>query len=77
MTANTTTSSSAGSGTTGSDQTLDNSALDTSSQTYMSEYTVNTTMNNTGGPNSLLQDVALSSEQMESALTVGTESLHD
>ena len=62
------------------ENTTESSALDTTSQSqsYMSEYTVNTTMYaNGGGPNSLLQDVALSSEQMESALTVGTESLHD
>ena len=35
------------------------------------------TTNQTIPTNSLLQDVAISQEQMESALTVGTESLHE
>ena len=38
---------------------------------------MNTTFNAGTPPNTLLQDVALSQEHMESALTVGTESLHD
>ena len=44
------------SGTSGSaaDNTNETSALDTTSQSYMSEYTVNTTINATGGPASLL-----------------------
>ena len=56
-----------------------NSILDTSSQNGMSEYTVNTTVttNQQNPANSLLQDVAISQEQMESALTVGSESLHE
>ena len=50
-------------------------------QSSLSEYTVNTshTTANTNAVavNTLLQDVAFSQEQMESALTTGTESLHE
>ena len=53
------------------------SALDTSDVNEHSEYTVNSTLNTTQNGNSLLREVALSQEHMESALTVGTESLHD
>ena len=49
--------------------------LDTSSQYAPSEYTVNSSYN-VGARNTILQDV-VSNEQMESALTQGTESLHE
>jgi len=56
---------------------LQTSALDVSSQLTTSEYTVNTTFTTSPAQNTLLQDVAISQEHMESALTVGSESLHD
>ena len=51
--------------------------MNETSSSYMSEYTVNTTATASQPSNSLLQDMALSQEHMESALTVGNESLHD